>query len=235
MSRLLFLSTLVLTAVPAFASADPAPLTDPELARVTGKFMLPNGASIAMSVTSDTLVNGQLVLRSVLTVDQAASLKVYAGGDGMAAAPSRPAVAAAPVPSSVTVLFDRQSGMRTVTPNFAAAPTIAVGTGGAAAAAGAGLTALPLAPGGPAVATSAGLVSLAPSGASVMLSGDRIDVTHLMGPAIATAVANSANDRTIDTVTSIDIDLARVTPFAINSAALRAADLGMDATRGMVR
>lgn len=231
---------LMMLAAPSQAEAnalEAAPLSDEELAGITGKFLLPNGASIAMAVTSDTLVDGQLVLRSVLSVDDRASVNVFGANPNAPTGPSVPRGGgqAAMAPSGVTVLFDRQSGMRTITPTYAAAPTVGVTSQVAPPAGDAtAVIPLPLTPGA-AVETAAGLVSLSASGRNVTLQGDRIDVTHILGPAFATAIANTANDRTIDTVTTIDLDLTRVTPFSLGSAAIRAGDLALDATRGMMR
>jgi len=225
---------------------------DPELARATGKFVLPNGAELALSIVSDAAVDGRAVLRTVLTVDQSVDLKVFArpvgasdaatpaGGTATTAASSR-----APVPGpSVAVMFDRQSGARLVTPVVAGAPSVAVGTGaggsGADAAAGAearGLTPVTLAAGGPAVATADGHVTLTelPNGSAVALQGDRYGVLQLVGRSVAAATVNSANDRVLDSVTDVAVDLRNVTPFTAASAMMRADALALDATARMVR
>ncbi|ONF95207.1 hypothetical protein [Sphingomonas jeddahensis] len=229
--RVLMLSALLL-ATGSVAFAKPLPLSDEELAEVTGKFMLPNGAAIAMSVTSDTLVDGQLVLRSTLTVNDRASLAVF-GSDGTPTPPRATARAGA-TPAGVTILVDRQSGLRSITPTYAA-PAVAVNVKDGPAASGAtGVVPLALRP-GMAVETPHGVVSLAASGNRVTLSGNQIDVTHLMGPAIATAITNAANDRTIDTITSVDLDLTRITPLTLGGARLGASDLALDATTRLVR
>ena len=216
------------------------PMSDEALARETGKFTLPNGASLALSVTSDTTVNGVAVLRTVFTLDDAARVQVFGRDEGTAVRTERTvnaaAGAAAMVPSGVNVLFDRQSGTRIVSPTFT------VGTGGtrvgpATDAAAAGLTPLAIAVGGPAVQTPDGLVMLAGTdgGAQVTLAGDRFGVAHLVGRSVATAIVNSANDRVFDTVSSVDIDLRDVAPFQLGSAAIRIDEIALDATRGMVR
>ncbi|RDE06315.1 hypothetical protein [Sphingomonas aracearum] len=227
------LFALLLAAAPVDAW-EAVPLSDEELAGMTGKFLLPSGASIAMSVTSDTLVDGQLVLRSVLNVTDRANLAVFGGSGEHADAPHRPANAPGMTANGVTVLFDRQSGMRTIMPTYAA-PAVAVNVGAAAGGEQASVVApLSLAP-GMTIQTPAGMVSLAPSGNNVSLHGDGIDVTHVMGPAFATAIANTVSDRTIDTVTSIDLDLTQMTPLTLGGARLGAGELALDATRGLMR
>lgn len=246
-SALLACATL---ASPSVAGASPSSdqdevlgtqLPDERLARETGKFILPNGVSLALSVTSDTMVNGVAVLRTVFTVDEAARVQVLARGEGASVQAGRPGggSTAAVTPMGVSVLFDRQSGTRTVTPTF----TVASGGGGgkrigpAPEAGSVGLAPVAVVAGGPALRTPDGLVSLGETagGAQVTLAGDQHSIAHLVGRSIATAVVNTANDRTFDTVTNIDIDLRDVSPYVLESAALRVEDMALDATRGMVR
>lgn len=223
--------------VPAFAA--PA-VSDDDLAQATGKFTLPNGVELALAVTSDTVVNGQLILRTVFTVDNSAQLTVlgresptaganYSGGTGSSGSM---------VPTGVTVSLDRQSGIQTITPTYTVQQTSGVSIGPPAQNADAlGLTKLPVTPGGPAVATVDGTVSVQAlaNGSLVTLAGDRMSVSNLVGQSVATAVANSANDRTFDTVTNIAIDLRNVEPYVAGSAAMRVDSLVLDATRGMIR
>lgn len=216
---------------------------------MTGKFLLPNGVELALSIRSDTLVDGRPVLRTVFTVDTAAQLQVF-GRQGDVPVTRTPAGSGSSMPSiaptGVSVLFDRRSGTQTVTPTFAIAPTTMAPTvtatgatafGEASGAAGSGLSPLAVMPDGAAVATSDGLVSAAnvANGVQVTLAGDQLGIAHLVGQSIATAIVNSASDRTIDTATMVDIDLRNAAPLALASAALRVDSLAVDATRGMIR
>jgi len=223
---------------PAFAA--PA-VSDDDLAQATGKFTLPNGVELALAVTSDTVVNGQLILRTVFTVDNSAQLTVLGrespnaganyGGAGTGGTGGM-------VPTGITVSLDRQSGIQTITPTYTVQQTSGVSIGPPAQDADAlGLTKLPVTPGGPAVATADGTVSVQAlaNGSLVTLSGDRMSVSNLVGQSVATAVANSASDRTFDTVTNIAIDLRNVEPYVAGSAAMRVDSLVLDATRGMIR
>lgn len=223
-------------------------LSDAELAKVTGKFIMPNGVAVALSVTSDTVLNGQTILRTVLTVDKAAQVSVLGRTGDTAVSPIAPVIvpgsavesSTAMAPTGVSVMFDRSSGTHIVTPSYSTTSGLSVSTNPAAASAAAsnaGLSKLDIVPGGPAVQTSDGLVSLSslPNGTQVILAGDQLNISHIVGQAIATAVVNSGNDRTIDTVTNVNIDLGNAQALAIGSASLRAQDLAMDATRGMIR
>ncbi|MEH3158294.1 MAG: hypothetical protein PGN08_04775 [Sphingomonas taxi] len=218
-----------------------APLADTELATLTGKFILPGGGSLALSVTSDTLLNGTPVLRTVLTVDQASTLQVYAR-DGSVAVPagspegSTHAGASANAPtltSGVSVLFDRRAGAQITMPTVS---TIRTGASGPSEAQ-AGLVPIAIVAGGAAVQTPDGLVSLTtlPNGSQVTLAGDQIGIAHLVGQSVATAVLNTGNDRTIDTVTTIGIDLRDAATLSLGAAALKVDALAADAARGMVR
>lgn len=224
---------------PAAAAAVTPPLPDAELARQTGKFLLPNGVELALSVTSDTTLNGQPVLRTVFTIDHGVQTQVF--GRDPAAAPVTYAPtgnAAAGGPTGVTVTMDRQSGLQTVTPTYgvaAGAPGVSVGAAQDPRAL--GLTALPVTAGGPAVATPDGAVTVTtlPSGTQVTLAGDHFAVSDLVGHAIATAIANSGNDRTFDTATNVAIDLRNIAPYQVGAAQMRVESLALDAARGLGR
>ena len=229
-----------------------ATVADPELAKMTGKFILPNGAELALSIVSDAVVNGQAVLRTVLTIDGSADLKVFARPVGAQAGPEvtsvtvagSPQAAAAQAPG-VSVVFDRQSGARLVTPmGGGGTPGLSVGASGtapsadpAAEAAARGLSQVTPVAGGPALATADGTVTLTQlaNGSAVALSGDRYGVLQLVGRSVATAAVNTANDRVIDTVTNVGVTLRDVTPYTTGSAMMRADTLALDATARMIR
>jgi hypothetical protein len=247
MTGLRFLALMIAVAAqPVAAQTMPgtAPLTDPELAQATGKFILPNGVEIALTITSDTLLNGQALLRTVLSVDRGATLTVYGRQDGAPAAAgtartaSSPPASAASTPTGIAVAFDRHSGLQTITPTYAGTAQARVSLGGAATPANApGLERLLIDAGGPAVRTNDGLVSVdrLANGALVTLTGDHLQASHLVGSTVATALANSGDNRTFDTGTTIAVDLRNAAPYQIGAAALRADALALDATRSLMR
>ncbi|MFS0772607.1 hypothetical protein [Sphingomonas sp. 1P08PE] len=231
-------------AMPTAAQEAPAlaapVLSDPELATMTGKFIMPNGGSLALSVTSDTLLNGTLVLRTVLTVDQGSNLTVYGRTADAASADAQKAgmQAGAGTPAlnnGVSVLFDRRTGTQIVMPTVNAIR----GTTGSEQATPAelGIAPIVLTAGGPAVATPDGTVTLTrlPNGSQVTLAGDQIGIAHLVGQSVATAITNAGNDRTIDTVTTIGIDLHDSSALAMGAAAMKVDALVSDVARGMIR
>jgi hypothetical protein len=240
---LLSLAAAALLAPPAPAAAqtfEAAPLPDETLRLMTGKFILPNGAEIALTVVSQTAIDNQVVLRSVFRVGEPSAVEVYGRTEdsaGSHVAPTTMTVAPSR-PTSVSVAFDRHSGTSTITPSYSA-PTTAVQLGGGdnGDPASLGLTRIAAAPGAAPAATIDGSIAVAslPRGTMVTLAGDQFTTSQLVGDAIASVVTNSANDRTIDTVTNVNIDLRDISTFTAGSAALRVDALALDAARGMVR
>ncbi|MFA7439824.1 MAG: hypothetical protein WCZ66_02530 [Sphingomonadaceae bacterium] len=155
-------------------------VSDTELAQMRGGFRLPNGVEVAMAVQIDSIVNGQLVLRSVLVADQGpARLEIYSPGDSK----TQGAGTAIPVSGGITV----------ETPN--------------------------------------GLVSVNDKTGRVVLTGDGLQVQHLVGRALGTIISNEKNGRTIDNNMVVHLNLSRATPDRIGSSLLRAADVALDSLR----
>jgi hypothetical protein len=224
---------------------DSAPVDDAELAGSYGKFIAPGGIDLAMSVQSETAVNGQLVLRSVFTVDQGpGTLQIYAPAVG-AQGPAFQTVGAGAgqaqsAAQGVSVTIDRSGANMSVQPTYGAtapASNIAIGGSAASAAANEGLVRVAPTAGGGGVDTGAGTVSLAATsnGMRVTLDSMGLSVSHLVGDAAGTAVANSVNNRVIDTVTSISIDVRNSNQLAIGSSLLRVDGLATAAAMAMVR
>lgn len=155
-------------------------VSDAELAQMRGGFRLPNGVEVAMAVQIDSIVNGQLVLRSVLVRDQGpANLEVYSPGDSTVQG----------VGPSVSVA----AGVPVQTPN--------------------------------------GLINVNDEKDRVVLTGDGLQVQHLVGRALGTIISNEKNGRTIDNNMVVHLNLTRATPDRIGSSLLRAADVALDSLR----
>lgn len=222
------MSVVALLLALAPAQYDLPPVPDRELAEQRGGFRLPSGIDVAMTVQTQTAVNGAVVLSTAFRVDQGVpTLTVYTprAGEMVASGVSTSAVAAARAPS---VTYDGRNGIQ-VTPG-AAMPGIAI-AGGSTDAVPQGLVAVDAAAG---VATDAGLVTEAARGGvrAVELSGPDLTVTHFAGDAFGSAIANSGSDRAIDTQTTLSIDLRNAGPDVLGSAMLRAGALADDAVRG---
>lgn len=227
---------------------DSEPVSDGELAGTYGKFLAPGGIDIAMAVQSDTAVNGQLVLRSVFTVDQGpATVQVFAPAAGTTGPSVQAASDAGQAPSGqqnqgLAVTFDRTGANMSVSPAYGGtwAPNFAVVTGGARAAAATGtegLVPVDVAPGGGSVETGAGQVSAAFTnyGSRVVLEGAGLSISHLMGSGVGSVVANSVNDRTIDTVTTISIGVRNAEALTMESSMLQVDGIATAATQAMMR
>ena len=202
-----------------------APLSDRALAEQRGGFRLPNGVDVALTVETQTAVNGALVLKTVFRVDQGApTLTTYVPKAGTTVSVASGAGAAtAATTTAPQISYDARGGIQ-VTPGLST-----VGVSAAHAATGAVQDGLEVATG--AVTTDAGRVTQATAGAvkTVTLDAGDLSVTHLAGNAFGAAIANSASDRTIDTSTSVSIDLANAGPDLVGSAMLRVEDVALGA------
>lgn len=170
---------------PATALASPfsSEVPDRTLATMRGGMALPGGLQVQMGVTTDTRINGEVVLRTVLTANQGpATLAVQAGN----------------------------------------------GSGG--------VSDLDLA-GEQEVSGPNGTVRLtrSPGSTKVQLKGEGVDVSHLLGRNIGSVVANEADGRSIDVVTTVDLNISNADPALIGSSMLRAEDLALQSTANLTR
>jgi hypothetical protein len=195
---------------------------DPELAMQRGGFMLPNGIDVALTVQTQTAINGAIVLRTVFRADQGTpTLTVYAPKAGETVAADR-VTATGGAAGMPTITYDGRGGLQ-VTP--AAVGSAAVSTSGAAA--GAVPAGLEKIMAGDNVTTDNGIVSQAAAGGlqTAALRAADLTVTHLAGTAFGSAIANAGSDRAIDTQTTVGIDLGNVASTALASAMLRVEDV----------
>jgi len=116
------------------------------------------------------------------------------------------------------------------------APTFNVSIGARAPSAAsdlpAGLEQIDLAP-GEAANVAGGTVSLERMGLAsrVRLEGDALATTHFYGDAIGSLTVNTGSGRTIDSITTINLDLANISPDVIGSSLFRAEAAALEATR----
>lgn len=212
---------LLLLAPDALAQA---PLPDRELAQLRGGIRLPSGVDVALSVQTQTSVNGNVVLQTVFQADRGpATVTAYAPRSGevvVASAREQQTAAAANAP---VVTFDARSGV-TVAPG-ARLPTTAAFSGNAPPVA-AGLERVT-----DGTVTDNGIIADVGGGAvrTVELQAADLRVAHLTGSAIGSVISNTANDRTIDTVTNVAIDLRNAGPDTVGSAMFRVQDVALDA------
>lgn len=208
-----------------------APVGDPVLASQRGGFQLPNGIDVALTVQTQTALNGAILLRTVFQVDQGApSLTIYAPKPGETVSAGSSAVKASTnAAAPPTITYDRDAGLQVVQGIPRSSVSVGV-AGGTAEAVPGGL--VQVAPG---AVTDAGTVSEASHNGvrAVSLAGTDLTITHLAGDAFGSAIANSGSDRAIDTTTSVSIALGG-TADTMGPAMFRLQDvaLGSVAIRG---
>ena len=213
---------------------------DEDLAEMRGGLILPSGLEIALAVRQDTSIDGALVLRTSYVVDQGApKLSILTpspgqtvpgttgqdaqGGRGPAAAPG----------GDGSVVIDRAGGIALFQPGLSGPTGVQVNvTRGGAPPSDEGLTAVSLQPGESATTPSGTLtLDAIPGGSRIGLQNVGTEISHLVGQTIGTTIANSANDRTIDTVSVIDLNLTNVSPDLIGSGMLTVENVAVEAAR----
>ena len=223
---LLLLAAQAATVTPAPYTATPVP--DPALADQRGGFRLPNGVDVALTVETQTAINGAVVLKTVFRADQGPpTLTAYVPKAGTTVAAGNSSGTGGATTGTTTapqISFDGRGGV-SVTPGVSTALGVSAAKG-AASAVQDGLEAV-----NGVANTVNGVVTQADAGAvkTVTLAGADLSVTHLAGNAFGSAVANSASDRVIDSTTSVSIDLANAGPDVVGSAMLRVESVALDA------
>ncbi|WP_340317572.1 hypothetical protein [Rhizorhabdus argentea] len=191
---LLLVSSVSPGLAPALQAANPPfptrlHIADDALDRVRGGFVLPNGMDVSLGIGIETRLNGVLALRTELTTGDDGIPIVFSGTGGTPAAPAA------------------GGGTTTTIPGVAVVHVVE-GTASPAEAT-AGRPGLELTPNGPALSTPSGSVQLIKDdmGSTVVLHDDSLELRHMIGSFTGAVVANTANDRTINTVVTVDIDL----------------------------
>ena len=218
---------LSLQAVPQAAPFDAPVLSDEMLAEQRGGFRLPSGIDVAMTVQTQSAINGAIVLRTVFEVDRGApNLTIYAPRQGeTVSSGATPGATAATGGSAPTVTYDNRN-MLEVRPGYTPTLTVASGNSGTPGGLPAGLAQV-----ASGTTTDAGLVTEGAHGGvrTIELRGADLSITHIAGDAFGSAIANSGSDRQIDTQTSVSINLANAGPDVLGSAMFRVEDVALQA------
>lgn len=224
---LIFLAQLAM-ASPVLAGPvfDQAPLSDAELADLRGGIRLPNGIDAALTIETQTAVDGAIILMTVVKIDVGLpQVAVFAPGEG-ASVPAQPRDAAAGSTSQglPTLSFDNRNGLHVVPGAGRLSATVASAPAPAGGDVPDGL--LPVDMDAPAQ-TGHGLISASGRGglASVELTMPDLQVLHLTGNAFGSVIANSGSNRAIDTQTTVSLDLRNAGADVIGSTMLRVADM----------
>ncbi len=206
------------------------PLPEIELSAHRGGFKLPNGVDVALTVQSQTAIDGAIVLRTVFRLDQGSpQFSVFAPKPGEpVAAPTSGATSTSTSNASEApiISFDSRSGVHITQSRNA--PSISVTF--APPEAGENSAFAELSANGHDIATDNGTISQSSQQglASAQLQASDISIRHLAGHAFGSVITNAGSDRIIDTQTSINIDLRNAEATLLGSGALRIDSLIID-------
>lgn len=215
------LYALVLGAGSVAAAAGPfgdaVPVGDEVLGRQRGGIRLASGLDVAIGISIETRIGGQLALRTQLS-DSASGVQVFTGGPAsVTVAPSATAGPDVATPAPVVIADRSGTGTHVVVfPSVNVSP-VSVGEGQAFTA---GIL-LPVVEGGAGLDTAFGAVTLRREGDGqvAQLSGNGIDVRQFIGAATGVIVANTVDNRVIDTTTTVHVDLSgAIVPANFTSA-----------------
>lgn len=210
------------------------PLSNLALSRMRGGLRLPNGLDVSLGIDIQTRVDGLLALHTVYASEgPATGVRVFTdGAKPVPTAPATTTVSADAVAGVPVLVIDRSPTGTTIMPTSSVAATTVNLVNGDPSTwlSGEGQTQVPVTPNGPAVAAEPGSVRLTSdeSGAVVTLQAPNLEIRHLVGQATGTFVANTGDNRSIDTISSVNVDVQGLSPallsgiFAAQRAALAA-------------
>ena len=196
---------------------------DRKLAIMRGGLRLPDGLDIGIGIDIQTRVNGALILHTIYSSDGPnAGIKVYTDGTSAAStAPTTVNVTAPATASAPTIIVDRAPTGTTVSAQTQSVPVnlnLVQGTPSTWLD-GSGQNMVAVTPNGPAVSSEGNAIKLTTDSqsAAVTLDGPGLEIQHLVGQATGIVVANTGNDRVIDTVSSINVNLQGISPVLMSS------------------
>lgn len=231
---LLFAATAALVATSAGAGSvfgGAAPVSDAALQAMRGGIALPGGLNVAIGIAIETRVDGMLALRTQFSTETP-GIQVYAGSPAVGTSAGGSAAAASTTP---TIQYDRNAiGTTVVLMPAATFNAINVGNGAGSTIAAPAGSPLPVSVGGPGVATALGAVRLlgTATGNIAELAGPNLVIQQAIGQATGAIVANSGNNRAIDTATFVGIDVrGAIFPSGLTSSIERAAQAVADRSR----
>lgn len=233
-----FATALFPPAVSARAFMGSAALSDRELAAEFGKFLAPDGTEIALSIQMDTRVDGQLVLRSILTPDAAAPDRLQLFAQPNESAESDPSGWSVepdsnPMEGAVEFTFARGAGLTMVSDAADPMPQIQVAVNGATERPDSSdLQRLNVDAAGNA-STPAGPVNVVQNsqGAIVTLAADALLVKHVLGSTVANVAANTADNRIVESATTVNLSLANAAPLLVGSSLFNIDDAVLSVAR----
>lgn len=209
-----------------------AKVSDATLQTMRGGIALPGGLNVAIGVAIETRVDGQLALRTQFSTETP-GIQVYAGGP--AAGMGAPGGTSTTASTTPTIQYDRNAiGTTVVLMPAATFNAINVGNGAGSSLPAATGSPLPVSVGGPGVATALGTVRLlgTATGNIAELAGPDLVIQQAIGQATGAIVANSGNNRAIDTATFVSINVrGAIFPSGLTSSIESAAQAVADRSR----
>ncbi len=204
-------------------------LNDGELDEQRGGMALPNGMDVRIGVDLSTSINGNIVLRSVLTSGDAATgnqVNVYTGGAGGGSGPVVAINGAAAFRVNTVANNGTDTAQLRVEPTatgISIMPSVSPNSSVEL------MTVAVTQESGP-VSTAHGNVTVQQhnTGTTVSLVAPDLVVQHMIGAATGQLIANTANNRVIDNSTIFNVDIVNASPvigsslMQINAAAIAA-------------
>lgn len=188
----------------------PVRVPDRELATMRGGLMLPNGLNVAIGIDIQTRIDGVLALHTIFS-SEAAGLRVFTDGTTSPSEAPGTVTVATGDPNWPTVSVSRTPTGTVVTAPAAGAPAAVNIVSGPTAGwlDAAGETPVSVTANGPAVAAGPGAIRLTSDdrGSQVQLVTPTTEIRHLVGQATGAVISNTANDRVIDTVSTVNVNL----------------------------
>lgn len=223
MSIALLIAVAVAAASDAPAGDAPVRVPDRELATMRGGLMLPNGLNVAIGIDIQTRIDGVLALHTIFS-SEAQGVRVFTDGRTSPSEvpgtvtvetgdPSWPTVSVSRTPTGTTVTAPAAGAPASV--NIVSGPT----TGWLDAS---GQTPVLVVANGPAVDASSGSIRLTSDarGSQVQLVTPATEIRHLVGQATGAVISNTANDRVIDTVSTVNVNLVGLPAGLMNGMLL---------------
>lgn len=207
---------------------DDTPLAEPVLAEQRGGLRLPNGIDANLSIQTRSAVDGNVVLQTVVTIDQGPPvIQIFVPKTGETIAlPSGSSQAISGMQAVVS--YNRTSGLQVTTAGPPLSATASYGSNAVTLTLPEGLR---IVDASVPVATDNGSVSsFGASGIQgVELVSSDLRIVHLTGSAFGSVIANSADNRAIDTQTALSIDLRNAGPDVLGSASFRVENVAIEA------
>lgn len=245
----LLLLALSASAIPPSIGADeivvtaPFPITgtrrvsDPELAEMRGGMVLPNGFDVAVGIDIQTRVDGMLLLHTIYTsAGPQVGTRIFTDGTNpVRYAPNTVEVTTPASSGAPTIIADRSPTGTTIWATVAQ-PTATVNLVNDVQSTwltAEGQAEVPVQQDGPAITAGPGTFTLktGDNGAVAVLDTGSLQIQHLVGQATGAVIANTQNDRAIDTISSVSIDLQGISP-ALMGAIFTASRVAVEAVRG---